>query len=118
MLRGKLLALALAGAAAPLAAAPLSVRVVDSLGHPVRGAACRGAPLCARGGFVGSSRARRRRRALSLRGGQGSAPRRALRHLAAEPAVPSVPDDRSRRCGHLLPEPGSHQAPRILLLGG
>src|SRR3954451_20116364 len=38
MLRGKLLALALAGAAAPLAAAPLSVRVVDSSGHPVRDA--------------------------------------------------------------------------------
>jgi plastocyanin len=38
MLRGKLLALALAGAAAPLAAAPLSVRVVDSSGHAVRDA--------------------------------------------------------------------------------
>src|SRR5439155_5788827 len=38
MLRGKLIALALAGAAAPLAAAPLSVRVVDSSGHPVRDA--------------------------------------------------------------------------------
>src|SRR4051812_5016477 len=38
MLRGKLLALALASAAAPLAAAPLSVRVVDSSGHPVRDA--------------------------------------------------------------------------------
>src|SRR5881398_42591 len=38
MLRGKLLVLALAGAAAPLAAAPLSVRVVDSSGHPVRDA--------------------------------------------------------------------------------
>src|SRR5881275_536255 len=38
MLRGNLLALALAGAAAPLAAAPLSVRVVDSSGHPVRDA--------------------------------------------------------------------------------
>jgi plastocyanin len=38
MLRGKLLALALAGAAAPLAATPLSVRVVDSSGHPVRDA--------------------------------------------------------------------------------
>src|SRR3954452_7264063 len=38
MLRGKLLALAFASAAAPLAAAPLSVRVVDSSGHPVRDA--------------------------------------------------------------------------------
>src|SRR4051794_2917389 len=38
MLRGTLLALALAGAASPLVAAPLSVRVVDSLGHPVRDA--------------------------------------------------------------------------------
>jgi len=38
MLRGILLALALAGAAAPLAAAPLSVRVLDSSGHPVRDA--------------------------------------------------------------------------------
>src|SRR3954465_6904046 len=38
MLRGKLLALALAGAATPLAAASLSVRVVDSSGHPVRDA--------------------------------------------------------------------------------
>jgi plastocyanin len=38
MLRGKLFVLALAGAAAPLAAAPLSVRVVDSSGHPVRDA--------------------------------------------------------------------------------
>jgi plastocyanin len=38
MLRGILFALALAGAASPLAAAPLSVRVVDSSGHPVRDA--------------------------------------------------------------------------------
>ncbi len=38
MLREILLALALAGAASPLVAAPLSVRVVDSLGHPVRDA--------------------------------------------------------------------------------
>jgi plastocyanin len=38
MLRGTLFALALAGAASPLAAAPLSVRVVDSSGHPVRDA--------------------------------------------------------------------------------
>jgi plastocyanin len=38
MLRGILFALALAGAASPLAAAPLSVRVIDSSGHPVRDA--------------------------------------------------------------------------------
>jgi plastocyanin len=38
MVRGTLLALALAGAASPLAAAALSVRVVDSSGHPVRDA--------------------------------------------------------------------------------
>jgi plastocyanin len=38
MLRGILFALALAGAASPLAAAPLAVRVVDSSGHPVRDA--------------------------------------------------------------------------------
>src|SRR3982751_4884894 len=38
MLRGILLALALAGAATPLAAASLSVRVVDTSGHPVRDA--------------------------------------------------------------------------------
>src|SRR5438552_14554473 len=38
MLRGILLALALAGAATPLAAASLSVRVVDSSGRPVRDA--------------------------------------------------------------------------------
>ena len=38
MLRGILLVLALAGAATPLAAAPLSVRVVDSSGHPVHDA--------------------------------------------------------------------------------
>src|SRR5438270_9571504 len=38
MLRGILFALALAGAASPLAAAPLAVRVVDSAGHPVRDA--------------------------------------------------------------------------------
>src|SRR3954470_21909141 len=38
MLRGILFALAFAGAASPLAAAPLAVRVVDSSGHPVRDA--------------------------------------------------------------------------------
>jgi plastocyanin len=38
MLRGILLALAFAGAASPLAAAALAVRVVDSSGHPVRDA--------------------------------------------------------------------------------
>ena len=38
MVRGLLLALALAGAATPLVAAPLSVRVVDSSGRPVRDA--------------------------------------------------------------------------------
>src|SRR5438477_3360513 len=38
MLRGFLLALALAGVATPLAAANLSVRVLDSAGHPVRDA--------------------------------------------------------------------------------
>jgi plastocyanin len=38
MLRGILFALALAGAASPLAATPLAVRVVDSSGHPVRDA--------------------------------------------------------------------------------
>src|SRR3954452_10915795 len=38
MLRGILFALALAGAASPLAAASLAVRVVDSSGHPVRDA--------------------------------------------------------------------------------
>jgi plastocyanin len=38
MVRGILVALALAGAAAPLAAAPLAVRVVDSSGRPVRDA--------------------------------------------------------------------------------
>jgi plastocyanin len=38
MLRGFLLVLALAGAATPLAAAPLSVRVVDAAGKPVRDA--------------------------------------------------------------------------------
>src|SRR5438270_1307279 len=38
MVRGILLALALAGAGTPLVAAPLSVRVVDSAGHPVRDA--------------------------------------------------------------------------------
>src|SRR5436305_12766932 len=38
MVRGFLLALALAGAATPLVAAPLSVRVVDSSGRPVRDA--------------------------------------------------------------------------------
>src|SRR3954453_22432548 len=38
MLRWILVALALAGAAAPLAAASLSVRVVDSSGRPVRDA--------------------------------------------------------------------------------
>lgn len=38
MLRKILLALALAGAASPLVAAPLSVRVVDSSGRPVRDA--------------------------------------------------------------------------------
>src|SRR3954464_13680029 len=38
MLRGILFAMALAGAASPLAAAPLAVRVVDSSGHPVRDA--------------------------------------------------------------------------------
>jgi plastocyanin len=38
MLRGILFALAIAGATPPLAAAPLSVRVVDSSGHAVRDA--------------------------------------------------------------------------------
>src|SRR5207237_2318117 len=38
MLRGILLASALAGAATPLVAAPLAVRVVDSAGRPVRDA--------------------------------------------------------------------------------
>src|SRR2546423_8771909 len=38
MVRGFLLALALAGAATPLVAAPLAVRVVDSAGRPVRDA--------------------------------------------------------------------------------
>ena len=38
MVRNFLCALALAGAAAPLAAAPLNVRVVDASGHPVRDA--------------------------------------------------------------------------------
>ena len=38
MVRNLLVALALAGAASPLAAAPLSVRVVDSSGRPVRDA--------------------------------------------------------------------------------
>jgi plastocyanin len=38
MVRGIFLALALAGAASPLVAAPLAVRVVDSSGHPVRDA--------------------------------------------------------------------------------
>src|SRR5438093_5589174 len=38
MLRGFLVALALAGVATPLAAASLSVRVLDSVGHPVRDA--------------------------------------------------------------------------------
>ena len=38
MVRGILVALALAGAATPLAAAPLSVRVVDASGRPVRDA--------------------------------------------------------------------------------
>src|SRR5947209_11391144 len=38
MVRGFLLALALAGAATPLVAAPLAVRVVDSSGRPVRDA--------------------------------------------------------------------------------
>src|SRR2546421_6991205 len=38
MLRGILLVLALAGAATPLAAAPVSVRVVDASGRPVRDA--------------------------------------------------------------------------------
>ena len=38
MVRGFLYALALAGAASPLAAAPLSVRVVDAAGKPVRDA--------------------------------------------------------------------------------
>src|SRR6476469_2283454 len=39
MVRNFLLALAVAGAASPLAAAPLSVRVVDASGRPVRDAA-------------------------------------------------------------------------------
>ena len=38
MVRNLLSALALAGAATPLVAAPLNVRVVDSSGHPVRDA--------------------------------------------------------------------------------
>ena len=38
MVREFLFALALAGAASPLAAAPLTVRVVDASGHPVRDA--------------------------------------------------------------------------------
>jgi len=38
MVRNFLLALAVAGAASPLAAAPLSVRVVDASGRPVRDA--------------------------------------------------------------------------------
>jgi plastocyanin len=38
MVRGILVALAFAGAATPLVAAPLAVRVVDSSGHPVRDA--------------------------------------------------------------------------------
>ena len=38
MVRNILCALALAGAASPLAAAPLNVRVVDASGHPVRDA--------------------------------------------------------------------------------
>src|SRR5947209_15435322 len=38
MMRNILCALALAGAASPLAAAPLNVRVVDASGHPVRDA--------------------------------------------------------------------------------
>src|SRR5438309_1238477 len=38
MVRNILYALALAGAASPLAAAPLNVRVVDASGHPVRDA--------------------------------------------------------------------------------
>jgi plastocyanin len=38
MVRNLFCALALAGAAVPLAAAPLSVRVVDASGHPVRDA--------------------------------------------------------------------------------
>src|SRR5438309_7857982 len=38
MVRNILYALALAGAASPLAAAPLTVRIVDASGHPVRDA--------------------------------------------------------------------------------
>src|SRR3954451_7200893 len=38
MLRNLILALAIAGVVTPLAAAPLSVRVVDASGHPVRDA--------------------------------------------------------------------------------
>src|SRR5438876_6847329 len=38
MVRNILCALALAGAASPLAAIPLNVRVVDTSGHPVRDA--------------------------------------------------------------------------------
>jgi plastocyanin len=38
MVRNILCALALAGAASPLAAAPLNVRVIDASGHPVRDA--------------------------------------------------------------------------------
>ena len=61
MVRNLLSALALAGAATPLVAAPLNVRVVDSSGHPVRdavvtlypaGAAAR--PAHAGGRYVGA----------------------------------------------------------------
>src|SRR5436305_4765890 len=38
MVRNSLLALAIAGAATPLAAAPVNVRVTDAAGHPVRDA--------------------------------------------------------------------------------
>src|SRR5258708_36225512 len=39
MVRNILLALALAGAATPLAAVPVNVRVIDASGHPVRDSA-------------------------------------------------------------------------------
>src|SRR5207302_10075795 len=38
MLRNLILALAIAGVVTPLAAAPLTVRIVDASGHPVRDA--------------------------------------------------------------------------------
>ena len=97
MLRGILLALAFAGAASPLAAASLAVRVVE---------------------FVRASGARRCRHSVPVGRCPGPARRGPLRCFAAEPPVSPVPDDRPGRRECVLPQSGPDQAPCLLLLAG